>query len=70
MVIHLEEGDGELPDPLGEVSLQDAAAQAVVPHQPPSTVLAQVEVLHRDSTTSVYTRLPYARLPYARLLFA
>ena len=40
----LEEEDIEF---LGEVSPENTAAQAVVPHQPPPTVLAQVEVLPR-----------------------
>ena len=53
---HLKQGDGELLDGLGEVGFHDTAAQAVVPHQPPAAVLAQVEVL-RHSTRPARTRL-------------
>lgn len=53
--LHLEEGDRKLLDAFGEVGLDDAAAQAVVPHQPPPTVLAQVEVLQTMHTCNSYS---------------
>lgn len=43
--LHLEKGDGEFLGAAVEACLQHTRAQAVVPHQPPPTVLAQVEVL-------------------------
>ena len=48
----LEEGDRELLSRLSKVCLHDTAAQAVVPHQPPATVLAQVEVLQPNQKQS------------------
>ena len=43
--VDLEQGDREFLDCLGEVGPHDTAAQAIVPHQAPPAVLAQIEVL-------------------------
>ena len=43
--LDLEEGHGQLLGAFGEEGLDNAGAQAVVPHQAPPRVLGQVEVL-------------------------
>ena len=48
----LEEGDRKLLGALGEEGLDDAGAQAVVPHQAPPGVLGQVEVLEHTLQAS------------------
>ena len=48
MSVYLKERYRQLFDTFGEVCLDDTATQAIVPHQPPSAVLAQVKVLHSN----------------------